>query len=98
MNENVIRLKEVIKAMASEQKEVKENRKTVNFKGERKMNPSIATYDAQVNSRYLRHYYLAYASLRGVQDLSIVDQNYKDCSVDMINEIVSKYEEAVCTD
>lgn len=58
--EQFLRFKEDLKAKAQKQKETKAQRRTKNFKGERKMNASDATYKAANAKRELDHLYVAY--------------------------------------
>jgi len=58
--EQFIRFKEDLKAKAQKQRETKAQRRTKNFKGERKMNASDATYKAANAKRELDHLYVAY--------------------------------------
>ena len=69
MEEN---LKNAISAMRKDiaelekkQKNIKPQRKTVHYTGERTMEPWEATYKAQINEGKLRMYYAAYGLLRG---------------------------------
>ncbi len=92
-------LKADIKAMANEQKTLKQNRKTVHFKGERIMPASHATWKVQENKNQLRHMYLAYGKARG-RDLETIDRNYEDCSMKMVETLLQNYgiETPVCAD
>lgn len=58
--EQFLRFKEDLKAKAQKQKETKAQRKTKNFKGERKMSASDATYKAANAKRELDYLYVAY--------------------------------------
>ena len=78
MNEKIIQLRDAIKVIATEQIKLKQNRKTVNFKGDRIMSPSEATWKVMSNKNQLRHMYLAYGKARG-KDLGLIDRNYGHC-------------------
>lgn len=60
-------IRQAIKELAFQQVELKPQRKTVNFKGVRK----VPAYDAAIqhdrNRFKLRHMYMAYAKLRGIE-------------------------------
>jgi len=62
---NVDKLRSDIKALAEGQKELRNQRKTVNLEGERKMEPWRAAMDHRSNRAKLRAMYTAYAILRG---------------------------------
>ena len=62
---NVSKLKNDIKALAESQKELRNQRKTVNLEGTRKMEPWMAAMDHRSNRAKLRAMYTAYAILRG---------------------------------
>jgi hypothetical protein len=73
----IMMLKKDIKEKAELQKYYKNQRKTVNLVGERKMSPSEATWKHFCNREELRRMYLAYGLLRG-KELSDIDRNYED--------------------
>lgn len=58
-------LKEEIKTLSSEQKKLKLQRKTVNFEGERTISPQSAASQVMINKFQLRHFFAAYAIIRG---------------------------------
>ena len=58
-------LKKLIKDLAEEQKNLKEQRKTVNFKGIRTLQPFEACYKHLKNRHKLRILYAAYGIMRG---------------------------------
>lgn len=62
---NVAKLKNDVKALAKGQKELRNQRKTVNLEGERKMEPWMAAMEHRQNRAKLRAMYTAYAILRG---------------------------------
>lgn len=72
--EAIKKLKEKIAKAVEEQKIFKENRKTVNFKGERKYEPWEAAMRADNLSRDLRIMYAAYGILKGRNLIEI--ENY----------------------
>jgi hypothetical protein len=65
MKYQAIRLE--IKTLADQQLGMKAQRKTTNFKGVRVMEPYQATNIHERNRFKLRHLYMAYANLRGVE-------------------------------
>ena len=62
---NIAKFKNDIKVLAEGQKELRNQRKTVNISGERKMEPWRAAMDHMHNRATLRAMYSAYATLRG---------------------------------
>ena len=82
-------LKADIKEKVELQKFYKNQRKTVNLVGERKISPSAATWKHFCNREDLRRMYLAYGLLRD-KELSDIDQNYED--VRGYLEIATDYE------
>jgi len=62
---NVSVFKEEIKKLAEEQKFLKDQRKTVHIKGERKYEPWWATMKHAENTNKLRIMYAAYGIMRG---------------------------------
>jgi hypothetical protein len=58
-------IREEIKKLASEQTNLKLQRKTVTFKGIRTVDSADATYLHSKNRYKLRHLYMAYSILRG---------------------------------
>lgn len=92
MKEIIQKMKEDIKAMASQQKVLKANRKTEHIKVERTVPAWEATYKARSNKYQLRHMYLAYAILRG-QDLNKVETNSKEpYNESYVNRLVTQYD------
>lgn len=101
MTAKILKLKEEIKALAAEQKEMKAQRKTINFKGVRAYDPSRATYFVFDTRIDLNCMYAAYARLRGREDwksmLSEVDEYHNiDFKVTKVNAIYNEYKETVC--
>ena len=58
-------MREEIAALEKEQKNIKPQRKTVHFTGERTMHPYTAAEQVKTNKDKLRLYYAAYGLLRG---------------------------------
>lgn len=56
---------DTIKKLSQEQVELKPQRKTVTFTGERKLEPNRAAYIVAANNSRLRHLHIAYQILRG---------------------------------
>lgn len=86
-------LKSQIKSLSAEQKELKNQRKTVHIVGERTMEPYKARWEHEKNRYKLRNMFAAYAILRG-KELETVDKNHADLNMDAVNKIVAQYEEA----
>jgi len=62
---NMNSLKEQIKSLSQEQGDLKLQRKTVNFEGDRKLDPSVAASRHAQNRNVLRWSHAAYDILRG---------------------------------
>ena len=58
-------LKNDIAELVEQQKQLKPQRKTVNFSGERTTDPLVATATVAQNKFKLRHLYIVYGLLRG---------------------------------
>jgi len=88
-------LKSEIKALAEKQRQTKEQRKTVNFKGTRSLNPKDAQLLALEQKSQLKHMYIAYALLRGKSIETAINPE-TEYSQRKVDEIMAKYAEAVC--
>ena len=60
-------IREEIKRLSEGQRHLKLQRKTVTFKGVRTVDPDEATYTHSNNRFKLRHLYMSYARLRGIE-------------------------------
>lgn len=95
--------KELIKALKEKskgQRSLKNQRKTINLKGERTIDSSTATYNHRRNKKSLRDLYIVYAKVRG-KDLQQTDKNvFEDYTEEGINSMVIKklenYGKTVC--
>ena len=74
---NHSKMREDIKTKAEEQKFLKNQRKTVKLVGERKVEPSVATYRHQTNREDLRVMYAAYGVARG-HSFSRIENHYPE--------------------
>jgi hypothetical protein len=74
---NIFKMKEDIKTKSEEQKFLKNQRKTVHIKGERKMSATDATYKVQENTEKLRALYAAYGLARG-KSFSQIENHYPE--------------------
>lgn len=74
-------IKDRIADLAKEQKNLKPQRKTVHFKGERTIDPSEATYKVDNNKSELRYLYAAYGLLRG-KGFEITESSFKPLDAD----------------
>ena len=99
MKENIKIFKEDIKKLSQEQRELKAQRKTVNLKVERKVDPSEASDRVVYQKHYLRLLHAAYGLMRGktfeqIESKPSLDplENY---TVE-IQKLVKHYEEVVC--
>jgi hypothetical protein len=91
---NIIKIKNDIKDLVDLQKFYKNQRKTVNLIGERKMQPWEASWKHHDNREKLRVMYATYAVARG-RDISSVEQkNKKDkpkLTLSFINKNLENY-------
>lgn len=92
----ILMLKEDIKERAELQKFYKNQRKTEHIVGERKMPAWKAAVEHTYNREKLRRMYLAYAILRGKEDLEETDRNYSDIGGyhGIVEEYIKKSAEA----
>ncbi len=74
---NALRMKEDIKALATEQKFLRNQRKSEHIVGERKMPASEAETRYRYNTRELRIMYAAYGLLRG-KSFSYTENHYQE--------------------
>lgn len=74
---NIAKIKSDIKNMVEKQKFYKNQRKTVNLVGERKMSPSDATYKHITNGEDLRIMYAVYGLARG-KSFSQTENKYSE--------------------
>ena len=93
---DVAKFREDIKKLSEGQKELRNQRKTVNFSGVRKMEPWRAAMDHRHNRAKLRAMYSAYAILRG-QSPSEIDSGKFETPWDesnfktSVNEMLTTY-------
>lgn len=93
---NIAKMKEDIKKMVELQKFYKNQRKTENLVGERKISPSEATYKHSTNREDLRIMYAAYGLARG-KSFSQIEDKYPEETHPLknyqhsINRILDKY-------
>ena len=91
-------LKNQIKSLAEEQKFLKNQKKTVYIKGERKIDPYIASLKHWSNRNKLSELYMKYGILRGLEPERI-DKNYKiNFNEKFINECKSLRNEQIIRD
>lgn len=97
MKRNIIKLKEDIKLLSSKQKVLKNQRKTVNLKGERIIDPYKALWEHISNRSDLFHMYIAYAKLRNRFERMKIKEgtpiNEKE-----VNKYIENYGETICPD
>ena len=77
VNIDIKKLKEDFKICAEKQKFYRNQRKTIHLVGERKMQPSDATYEYQKNGEILRAMYAAYGLGRG-KSFSVTESHYPE--------------------
>lgn len=96
-------LKEKINSLSERQKFLKNQRKTVNLIGEKKMEPWEAAYEHLSKREKLRIMYAAYGLMRG-KKFSEIENHYPEEDHPLhyfqtqINNLISQHEEAVHTD
>lgn len=91
-------LKNKIKELAEEQKFLKNQKKTVYIKGERKVDPYVASLRHWSNRNKLSELYMKYGILRGLEPEQI-DKNYKEnFNIKFINEWRALRDEQVIRD
>lgn len=90
-------LKEEIKTLSAQQRELKNQRKTVDLKGERTMDPSQATFKHQVNRNRLRHLFMAYGLLKGKTQEQIEANPKTPIDMDYVNKILEQHGKAICS-
>lgn len=66
-----------IKQLSETQRELRNQRKTVNLKGERTMEPSLAAWKHQVNGERLRVMFAIYGLMRG-KSFSVTENHYPE--------------------
>ena len=74
---NVRKIKEDIKEMSTEQRLLKNQRKTVHIKGDRTMEPWEATYKHEINREKLRLMFAAYGLMKG-KPFSVTENNHPE--------------------
>ena len=82
-------LKETIKKLGEAQKFLKNQRKTVNLVGERRMKPYQAEWKIQSNKYELRHLHAAYYELRKGKKLPVPKR--KEFSEGYVEDLINKY-------
>jgi len=83
-------IKNEIISLSKYQVEVKANRKTVTFNGERIMSAQKASWQVLKNRVRLRHLFIAYAILKGKEPVYPTKVDYSQSLVDKLVEQYSK--------
>lgn len=91
-NSKYSRIRETIKNLSQQQVEAKNQRKTVNLKGERTMEPSQAVSEILSNKYQLRHLFLAYNILKGKE---VIYPKRAEYSTSLIEKMVDIYKPVV---
>ena len=86
---DIAKMKADIKTKVEEQRFLKNQRKTVKLVGERKVEPSVATYRHQTNREDLRIMYAAYGVARG-HSFSRIENHYPE-----ENHPLQKYQKSI---
>lgn len=89
-------LKSEIKKLSAQQRETKEQRKTVKFKGIRKMSPQEAQWKSINQGDELKHMFIAYALLRHKPIEKTIGPK-TEYSQKRVDYLVERYGEAVRT-
>lgn len=84
-------LKSEIKLLASQQVELKNQRKTVHIQGERKMEPWKATISHLNNREKLRIMYMTYGLLRGKTQEQIESNPKTPINMDLVKKLMLVY-------
>ena len=92
MNAKLIQLRELIKKLSIEQKELRPQRKE-NFEGIRRLEQRDAINRMLVNSYQLRHYHIAYSLLLGnsYEEIETKVRDHNEPSWSMIENIKKEY-------
>lgn len=92
MNENIKNFRQEIATLEKEQRNVKAQRKTVYYTGERTMTPQEAYWKALNNSNELRAMYAAYGLMRG-RKFSQIENHWEGERHPLVNyaESINKY-------
>lgn len=88
---------EEIKTLSAQQRELKNQRKTVDLKGERTLSPSEATFKHHINRNRLRHLFMAYGLLKGKTQEQMESNPKTPINMDLVNKIIEQHGKAVCT-
>lgn len=97
-------LKSAIKLLVIEQRQIKPQRKTVHFTGDRTMPPWKAQATHLLNRFELRYMYLAYGLMRGKTILQMEVKSKEPAIEKYITKVIEKYEsenpikQVVCSD
>lgn len=102
MRVDVRQMKSDIKELVAEQKFLKNQRKTINLQGERKIEPDDATYKHWLNRNKLRAMYRVYGIARGktleqIEGKSkLVKNSYEDKMLcKKVDELTKQYEKSM---
>ena len=87
-----LRFKEDLKKEAQNQKELKNQRKTVNLKGERKVNPYTAAEEVINNRFFLDKMYVIYYIMK--HRIEVTEENLDDVLWETYAKLHQKYAEA----
>lgn len=86
-------LKNEIKKLASEQRELKNQKRTVNLKGERKIPTWEAAYKHYSNRTKLRLLYMTLGILRGKTPEQVESNPKEPINMNVVNKLVEQYGE-----
>lgn len=84
-------LKETIKDLASKQYGLKQQRKTINFQGERTLQPWEAATKHLSNRDTLRHMYMAYGLIKGREQSEIELAPLTEINMQVVNKLIEQY-------
>lgn len=91
--ESILLLKQEIKRLSEDQKELRNQRKSVHIKGDRIISAGAAANTHFWNRITLSHMYYAYAIMRGKVPIPF---KHKEINTHSVNKILDKYGKAVC--
>lgn len=94
--QQILTLKEDIRKMANEQSSLKNQRKTIHFKGVRTIPASEAEWLHRTNRYDLRHLYIAYGFMRNKTIEQIESTATTTYNVKKVEKIMEQYANLVC--
>lgn len=94
--QSIKKVKELIKTLVVEQKQLRLQRKTVHFTGTRTLAPWQATAKHLINRYELRHFYIAYAIMRDKTIDDVEPKRKTEFNQLKVDKILETYGEVIC--